>query len=234
MDRRLLGAAVSGDATKIVHLDSEDPSLLHGTTPQGNTCLHIASIHGHEEFCKAFLALSQSLPLLTTINADGEMPLLAAVTNGRVSLASFLLRFCRDQELSAAILNKDKRECNALHHAVRSGYSQLTFELIAAEPALSRAVNEHDESPMFIAVMRNDQDAFEKLLKIPDSAHGGAYGYNALHAAVRNDNAGESDPAEYIYGKLNSDTSIQGCNVYILTNNIQLSSFHSCLRSLLS
>jgi hypothetical protein len=87
---------------------------------------------------------------------------------------------------------------------------------------------------MFIAVMRNDQDAFEKLLEIPDSAHGGAYGYNALHAAVRNDNAGESDPAEYIYGKLNSDTSIQGCNVYILTNNIQLSSFHSCLRSLLS
>ncbi|PUZ44130.1 hypothetical protein GQ55_8G065700 [Panicum hallii var. hallii] len=189
MDGRLLGAAVSGHATEIGHLASEDPSLLLGTTPQGNTCLHIASIHGHEEFCKEFLALSQSLPLLTTINADGEMPLLAAVTNGRVSLASFLLRFCRDQELSAAILNQDKRGCNALHHAVRSGYRELTDELIAAEPALSRAVNQHDESPMFIAVMRNDQDAFEKLLEIPDSAHGGAYGYNALHAAVRNDNA---------------------------------------------
>ncbi|RLM69006.1 ankyrin repeat-containing protein [Panicum miliaceum] len=40
---------------------------------------------------------------------------------------------------------------------------------------------------MFMAVMRNYEDVFEKLLEIPGSAHGGAY--NALHAAVRNDNS---------------------------------------------
>uniref|UniRef100_A0A0A8YCT9 PGG domain-containing protein n=1 Tax=Arundo donax TaxID=35708 RepID=A0A0A8YCT9_ARUDO len=48
---------------------------------------------------------------------------------------------------------------------------------------------------MFIAVMRNFTDVFEKLLEAPDSAHGGTSGYNALHAAVRN---GNSDIAKKI------------------------------------
>ena len=115
MDRRLLNAAVSGDATEIVRLALHDPALLLGTTPQGNTCIHIASIHGHEGFCKDVLALSQSLPLLTA-NADGETPLLTAVTRGRPALASLLLRCCKDQQ---AILIKDKHGCNALHYAIR-------------------------------------------------------------------------------------------------------------------
>jgi hypothetical protein len=45
---------------------------------------------------------------------------------------------------------------------------------------------------MFIAVMRNYKDVFEKLCGIPDSAHGGAYGMNDLHAAATNGNSGEA------------------------------------------
>jgi hypothetical protein len=33
---------------------------------------------------------------------------------------------------------------------------------------------------MFIAVMRNYAEVSEKLLEIPDSAHGGAFGYNGI------------------------------------------------------
>jgi len=40
--------------------------------------------------------------------------------------------------------------------------------------------------------MRNYEDVFERLLEIPYSAHGGAYGYNTLHAAVRNGNSRET------------------------------------------
>ena len=58
---------------------------------------------------------------------------------------------------------QDKQGNNALHHAIRSGHGELALELIAAEPALSKAVNKYDESPMFIAVMRNYMDVFEKL-----------------------------------------------------------------------
>ncbi|CAN6323364.1 unnamed protein product [Urochloa humidicola] len=187
MDGWLLNTAVTGDATEIVHLASHDPDLLFATTPQGNTCFHIASIHGHEGFCKAALALNPSL--LAAINLDGETPLLSAVTSGHISLASVLLKCCRDQQLSEAIVKQDKHGFNVLHHAIRIGHRELALELIQAEPALSKAVNQYEESPMFIAVMRNYADVSEKLLAIPDSAHGGAFGWNALYAAVRNGNS---------------------------------------------
>lgn len=191
--KRLLRAAVCGNSAEMKHMALQTPGVLLGTTPQGNTCLHIACIHGHERFCGDVLALTEHqspATLLGAVNADGETPLLAAVTSGNVSVASFILRCCRDEQLGEAILTQDKRGFNALHHAIRSGHRELALELIDAEPGLSKAVNKYDESPMFIAVMRNYADVSEKLLEIPDSAHGGAYGYNALHAAVRSGNPG--------------------------------------------
>ena len=121
------------------------------------------------------------------------------LTSGHTSLASDLLRWCCDDlQLSEAILKQDNKGCNALHHAIRGGLEELSLELVAAEPALSKAVSQEKESPMFMAVMRN-YALVEKLLEIPDSAHGGACGWNALHAAVRNNN-----PGVYRPGKLNS------------------------------
>jgi ankyrin repeat protein len=193
MDRSLLVAAISGDEVSMKNMASQNPSLLLATTPQGNTCLHISSIHGHMRFCKEILALrlNDHNPLLATVNADGETPLLTAVTSGHPSLASLFLICCHELKLSEAILKRDKNGCNALHHAIRSGHRELALELIAAEPALSRAVNQYNESPMFIAVMRGLTDVFEKLLKTPGSADAGACGYNALHAAVKNGNSGQ-------------------------------------------
>jgi hypothetical protein len=48
---------------------------------------------------------------------------------------------------------------------------------------------------MYIALMMRDSkftDIFEKLLGIDGSSHSGTYGYNALHAAIRNGNPGEN------------------------------------------
>ncbi|CAN6380941.1 unnamed protein product [Urochloa humidicola] len=190
MDRRLLQAALIGDSVSLKHLASRDPDVLLGTTPQGSSCLHIASVHGHEVFCKAALALNPSL--IAGVNADGETPLLSAVTSGCASVASLLLMCCRDQKLDEAILKQDKHGFNALHHAIRNGHRELALKVIEVEPALSQAVNKYNESPMFIAVMRNYADVFEKLLEIPNSVHVGAYGSNALHAAVRNGDSGEN------------------------------------------
>ncbi|WVZ64182.1 LOW QUALITY PROTEIN: hypothetical protein U9M48_013744, partial [Paspalum notatum var. saurae] len=171
MDQRLLEAAACGHAAEMKHLALHVPGILHGTTPRGNTCLHTASIHGHEAFCKDVLTLSHSLPLLsaTARHRHDKRPLASG--------------FVFAQQLSETILKQDKHRCNALHHAIRYGHRQLALELTEAETALSHAVNQYDESPMFIAVMRDYVDVFEKLLEIPGSAHGGACGYNALHAA---------------------------------------------------
>ncbi|OEL15505.1 Ankyrin repeat-containing protein [Dichanthelium oligosanthes] len=195
MDRRVLEAATSGDADRLA---LDNPGELLGTTPLGNTFLHIASIHGQVEFCKNVLTLEMSQDLLSAVNGDGETPLLTAVTRGHSSLAFVLLRSCRDKQLSEAILKQDKRGCNALHHAIRRGYEMLALELIEAEPALTKAVNIYKESPMFIAAMRNFTDVVEKLLAMPDSSHSGASGFNALHAAVRN---GNSDIAKRILNR---------------------------------
>ncbi|TVU25167.1 hypothetical protein EJB05_27652, partial [Eragrostis curvula] len=188
MDGRLLEAATQVESwsfNKELAL-LNDPDVLLQTTPRGNTCLHIASAHGNHGFCEK--VVTQNPSLLAAINADGETPLLSAVTSGHASVASFLLRCCSERGLSEAILKEDKDACNALHHAIRRDCKDLALDLIAAQPALSRKVNSHRESPMFIAVMRDCNDIVGQLLKIPDSAHSGAYGCNAMHAAVRRDN----------------------------------------------
>ncbi|VAH22255.1 unnamed protein product [Triticum turgidum subsp. durum] len=186
MDRRLLKAAASGDSTSMEEMASQDQSILHGKTPQGNTCLHISSIHGHQVFCTDAVALEESL--LATVNLDGETPLLTAITRGWVSLASVLLRCCRSRRLSEAILQQDTHGCNALHYAIRSGHRELALELIAAEPDLSKHVTKFNDSPMYIAAKRNFADVFEELLNIPDSSHAGRCDNNALHAAATNGN----------------------------------------------
>jgi ankyrin repeat protein len=172
----------------------DGPGVLLGTTPQGNTCLHIASIQAHEDFCKNILTLDHSPApaLLSTVNKDGETPLLTAVARGCASLASVLLRYCRYQQLSEIILKQDKHGCNALHHAIRRGHRMLALELIEAVPTLSKAVDSRNESPLFIAAVRNFTEVFHKLLEIPDSSDSGAFGLNVLHGAVRNGNIGET------------------------------------------
>ncbi|KAJ1274498.1 hypothetical protein BS78_05G066400 [Paspalum vaginatum] len=105
-------------------------------------------------------------------------------------LALFLLTYSLQHNLSGVIIKQDKNGCNVLHHAIRSRLTELAIKFIEAMPVLSKAVNKYDESPMFIAVMRDIPDVVNRLLQVPDSAHGGSSGYNALHAAVRNDNQG--------------------------------------------
>uniref|UniRef100_A0A453GWJ7 Uncharacterized protein n=2 Tax=Aegilops tauschii subsp. strangulata TaxID=200361 RepID=A0A453GWJ7_AEGTS len=192
MDKRLLEAATTGDSTSMKQLAAQNPSILLGTTPQGNNCLHIASIHDHRGFCEDVLEQEKPLlsnvnyeSLLAKVNFEGETPLITAVTLGHVSLASFLLGCCHQLELRQAILKQDMYGFNALHHAIRNGHKDLALELIAKEPALSQAMTNFNESPMFIAVMRNFQQVFRKLLEIPYSSHGGKNSCNALHAAAK-------------------------------------------------
>ncbi|CAM0885549.1 unnamed protein product [Alopecurus aequalis] len=186
MDKELLKAASCGDSATMKHLDLRDPSILLGTTPSGNTCLHISSMYGHQGFCKNVVALKESL--LIAVNSDGETPLIAAARNGHVSLASFLLRRCHQPAFQHAIWRQDMYGFTALHHAIRSGHTELALELIEAEPALSQAVSNRNESPLFFALTRGLTHLCEKLMQNPDCAYGGGlHGENCLHAAVKND-----------------------------------------------
>ena len=56
-----MAAAVCGHVAEMRNLYLHVPDVLVRTTPQGNTCLHIAATHGHEVFCKEVQALKPSL-----------------------------------------------------------------------------------------------------------------------------------------------------------------------------
>ena len=95
--------------------------------------------------------------------------------------------------MEQAILKQDKCGFNALHHAIRNGHEELALELITAEPSLSRAVSERNESPMFFALTRNFTRVYEQLVQDPLSSYtGGLHERNCRHAAVRNGNPGEA------------------------------------------
>lgn len=115
-----------------------------------------------------------------------------AVASGHPSSSSFLFECCRDHQLRETILKQDRNVCNALHRAIRNGHWDLALNLIQLEATLSHAVNEQNESPMFIAVSRGFTEIFVELLKIQSSADAGACGYNALHAALKTGNSGKT------------------------------------------
>jgi ankyrin repeat protein len=188
----LLQAAIKGRAQELEQLVQDKPEVLYQTTEAGNTCLHIAALCGHGDFCNKVLALrltqEPSLPssLLSTANDDGETPLLVAVKSGRVSLALDLLeQHSRHELLDEHLLKRDRHGCNVLHHAIRNGYEGLALRLIGRQPALSESRNGRGESPMFIAVLKGFRSVYMALLSNERSQYSGANGSNALHAAVK-------------------------------------------------
>jgi ankyrin repeat protein len=201
MDERLLHAARTGDCEFLSKLRGVDDrtTVLDGRTTQGNSCLHIAVMCGQKNFCSEVVSLQPSV--LSAINSDGETPLLTAVKANRSSVAKVLHQKYLDNHLNEDLQRQDRHGCNVLHHAIRSGLRELTLELIENSPAaLSYAVNHKGESPIFMAVLRRDfKDVYMQLLGIlPGSAvtddvkYSGTCGSNALHAAVKYDQKGET------------------------------------------
>ncbi|WVZ49498.1 hypothetical protein U9M48_000854 [Paspalum notatum var. saurae] len=202
MDVRLVKAATNGDAEEMERLvNDETEAVLLGETERRSNCLHIASIYGHTDFCARVLQQLISSPdpssvssLLSATNSYGETPLLTAVKNGRESLArQLLLREYVRHGLHDAIQSRDDGHgSNVLHYAIRNGNEELALELIQAEPALSGSTNVINESPMFIAVLKGLQDVYKVLLRTEGSAYDGTNESNALHAAVKYNDASKN------------------------------------------
>ncbi|CAN6292412.1 unnamed protein product [Urochloa humidicola] len=68
-----------------------DPEvLINSKTPQGNTALHVAALHGHAKFAREVLKLTEEL--LVARNADGDTPLHLAARNGALKVAELIIR----------------------------------------------------------------------------------------------------------------------------------------------
>ncbi|KAJ3699635.1 hypothetical protein LUZ61_003340 [Rhynchospora tenuis] len=206
MDRQLLKACTTSDLNLFKHLILRDPEdTLFSVTPQGNNCLHIAAMLGHQQFAEKVWA---TYPFLfSATNKDGETPLLAAIMAANAALAADMLSAAIQllqpdleggEPLNDMLLKFDERGDNALHHTLRNGFEDLAVQLLDIEPRLSEQANKIAESPMHMAARRGYSRVIKKLLQIPTSAFFGPGKYSALHAAVDSGHIGRPELAYHV------------------------------------
>ncbi|KAF3325405.1 Ankyrin repeat-containing protein [Carex littledalei] len=193
--RQLLKACNKGDFSLCNSLVLADPDILLSTTPHKNNCLHIAAMLGHHEFARE--AWSRAPSLFSGTNVDGETPLIAALMAANLSLASGIITAMPNHDLEEGrplnrmLLKVDRRNENALHHAMRNGFENLALQLLDIEPQLSQQVTNAGESPMYMASRRGYNKIVEQLLESPTSADCGPIDESAMHAAVRFNHPGQ-------------------------------------------
>ncbi|XP_078150830.1 protein ACCELERATED CELL DEATH 6-like [Carex rostrata] len=190
--RQLLKACKKGDFSLC------NPDIMFSTTPHKNNCLHIAAMLGHHEFARE--VWFQAPSLFSSTNIDGETPLIAALMAANLSLASDIItaasQYMQHNDLEEGrsfnrmLLKADRRNENALYHAMRNGFEDFALQLLDIEPELSEQVTNTGESPMYMAARRGYSRVIERLLQIPSSAVLGPLNESAMHAAVEYDHPG--------------------------------------------
>ncbi|KAJ4732973.1 ankyrin repeat family protein [Rhynchospora pubera] len=156
---------------------------------------------GHDKFADKVWTKFPSL--LSDTNKDWETPLMAALMADNVTLASQMLTAAstllepadntsdveRGNPFKEMLLKVDKRGDNALHHAIRRGFVDITVRPLNTEPTLAEKPNNVAESPMQIAAREGRSEFVKKSVKIIKSADPGpapaGHSHSALHVDVK-------------------------------------------------
>ncbi|KAF8674274.1 hypothetical protein HU200_048096 [Digitaria exilis] len=189
MDPALYKAATQGKVASLKQLvDPENPSVLSSTTPQLNTALHLAAVHGHAAF--AGEVLDRDEELLVAKNDDGDTPLHLAAKAGKLEVAQLLISraiaWPLDQKSPLIMTNKAGN--TALHEAVKSRRAAVAEALLDADPSRAYDLNEQMESPLHMAAREGLVHVVRKIFDftwveaeyVPSVAVSGT----ALHQAV--------------------------------------------------
>ncbi|WVZ50752.1 hypothetical protein U9M48_001977 [Paspalum notatum var. saurae] len=153
MDRELYRAATQGDVAVLEEalVDRlDEPRILHfSRTPQGNTALHLAALHGHAELAAEVLYKDNKL------------------LSGMLEVAElFIVRakaWPEDSKSPLIIINKAGD--TALHEAVRNRRSAVAAALLDADPTRGYDLNERMESPLHMAAREGLIQIVQKIIK---------------------------------------------------------------------
>ncbi|KAF8675440.1 hypothetical protein HU200_047810 [Digitaria exilis] len=181
MDPALYKAATQGKVSSLKQLvDPENPSVLSSTTPQLNTALHLAAVHGHAAF--AGEVLDRDEELLVAKNDDGDTPLHLAAKAGKLEVAELLISraIAWPQDQKSPLIMTNKAGNTALHEAVKSRRTAVAEALLDADPSRAYDLNEQMESPLHMAAREGLVHVVRKIFDFTWVEADGT----ALHQAV--------------------------------------------------
>nr|CAB3493323.1 unnamed protein product [Digitaria exilis] len=181
MDPALYKAATQGKVSSLKQLvDPENPSVLSSTTPQLNTALHLAAVHGHAAF--AGEVLDRDEELLVAKNDDGDTPLHLAAKAGKLEVAELLISraIAWPQDQKSPLIMTNKASNTALHEAVKSRRTAVAEALLDADPSRAYDLNEQMESPLHMAAREGLVHVVRKIFDFTWVEADGT----ALHQAV--------------------------------------------------
>ncbi|KAJ0103438.1 hypothetical protein Patl1_04319 [Pistacia atlantica] len=152
-----------------------------GTSPQGNTALHIAARLGNESVAKKILTLQPSF--LNERNQNCETPVHIAARMGKIGVIKIFLN--ATEQISRT---KDNEDNTPLHNAVRNHNRKLAFMLINKDPEPIQYLNKANQSPLSIAIDAQVTHIACLMINKNPSSHGhrGTDGLTLLHRAVIN------------------------------------------------
>ncbi|MFQ6627061.1 hypothetical protein Gotur_005993 [Gossypium turneri] len=182
MDQRLLKAARSGDINIIKQLSDAEGGILGGTTPQGNTALHMAARFGHENLVQEIMKRQPNLVLKS--NLKGETPVHVAARGGHWRI---VLLF-RDSGSNGVYIARvrDNYGNTPLHCAVRNDHYLVVWRLADKDRESLLLVNHTGESPLSIAIDLKLAVTAEAIIGLNRSTleYRGPNGQTPLHCAV--------------------------------------------------
>ncbi|XP_031102023.1 serine/threonine-protein phosphatase 6 regulatory ankyrin repeat subunit A-like [Ipomoea triloba] len=195
MNRDLYEAVVKGNVEDYHKALGQMPeeARRRQVTPKGNTVLHVAAIHGHEDLVKRILEDAAMSSLLFAKNKRNESALHCAAEKGYDGIVSVIISATKHHgdvespggRVKEMIEMKDDVKDTALHKAVRMGHLEVARLLIQKDPEFEYLANDDGETPIYIASELQFHDCLvEMLSECKNPTYGGPLGRNALHGAI--------------------------------------------------
>ncbi|KAM3750224.1 hypothetical protein ACB098_04G021700 [Castanea mollissima] len=199
MEPDYYNAAAEGKIDVVKNIPEPLNQLL---TPNRNTVLHIHLANPikkseDSESSTTFVEkiLTRCPLLLWQANVKGETPLHIAARYGHAAIVDVLIGRAKalrqdlesgfDKTVKEMLEMTNNEKDTALHEAVRGNHLEVVKRLIEEGPDFSYSRNDAGETPLYIAVERNNKDvALHILDKCKSPAHDGPLGRTTLHAAV--------------------------------------------------
>ncbi|OMP04513.1 hypothetical protein COLO4_09566 [Corchorus olitorius] len=182
MDPRLLDAARCGNQIKIIELEDSESNIIYGTTPQGNTALHVAARFGYYFMVSDIIRRHPSLVLKT--NLKGETSIHLAARAGHEDVVSAFIITVGDSIQISRIT--DNHGNTPLHAAVKNKHYSIVKAIAEKDQDSLVLLNDDGESVLSIAIDLISTDLAAKIINLNTSTleYRGHDGQTPLHRAV--------------------------------------------------